>query len=588
MHFSAGTHLNISGILIENFTHKNAGIFMRLLFSVILLTINSLLFSQPELSWLREYDTSSPSADGISLTETNNLDGSIICGYRTTPTTLQDLFLIRTNLTGDTIWTKQYGVPNGSDYGMKILKTGDGYVIGGMTVKYSIANWAAWLLKIDEDGDTLWSRTLLDSARINSVCSLPDGGFALTGIKNIGINYKAFISRTDADGNIIWLNFYGDYENSYAMDIVNAQDSSLLVMGAISNPPASTDNLWILKINNDGSAVSENVYETKCSWGKIHQTYKGNLILGAGYSGTVAFMKLDPDGLLLDSINYSAGMEDMPDIIQSPDSNFICLFSEGIGSNDYATIKIEKLDDNFNTIWTKEIYGDRNYSSVSFILTVDNGLLITGHSSEIPSGENKNILLLRLDGGIIPVELIAFEGGVENGKVILKWETSSETNNYGFGIERNTKTSIRKGWEEAGFVEGNGTSTEQHSYSYIDPVNPAGTISYRLKQIDLDGSFTYSKEITVESHPDVFSLSQNYPNPFNPVTRINYSIPVQSFVTLIIYNILGQKVSALVNEIKQPGNYMVDFDGSKIASGAYIYQLTSGKNILIRKMLMMK
>ncbi len=561
---------------------------MRLLFSVLLFSFNSLLFSQPGLSWLREYDASSPSADGISLTETNNLDGFIICGYRTTTAALQDLFLIRTNLTGDTIWTKQYGVANGSDYGMKILKTGDGYVIGGMKVKYSISNWAAWLLKIDEDGDTLWSKTLLDSARINSLCSLPGGGFALTGIKNFGINYKAFISRTDADGNIIWLNFYGDYENSYAMDIIKAQDSSLFVLGAISDPPVSSDNLWILKINNDGSAISENIYQTKCSWGKIQQTYNGNLILGAGCLGIVTFLKLDPNGLLLDSMNNSAGMEDMPDIIQSPDSNFICLYSEGIGSNDYATIKIEKLDGNFNRIWTKEIYGDRDYSSVSFIITVDNGLLITGHSSEIPSGENKDILLLRLDGGIIPVELIAFNGIIENGKVILTWETSSETNNYGFGIERNIKRSDSKGWEEAGFVEGNGTSTEQHTYSYIDPVNHAGVISYRLKQIDLDGSFTYSKEITLESHPDVFSLSQNYPNPFNPVTRINYSIPEQSFVTLIIYNILGQKVSTVVNEIKPSGNYIVEIDGSKFASGVYIYQLTSGKNILIRKMLLLK
>ncbi len=560
---------------------------MRSKLSVLLLLINSLLFSQPEISWLREYDTSSLDECGFSVTETNASDGYIICGYRNTQIDFQDLFLIRTDLSGDTIWTKQYGVQNGSDYGMKILSTGDGYVIGGMKVKTAIGFWSAWLLKINENGDTLWSKTLLDSARIMSVCNMPDGGFAVTGISGWENTSKAFSARTDFEGNIIWLNYYGNYQNTYGMDIIHSQDSSLFILGSVYNPPALIDNLWLLKINEDGSEILDRVFEPKYTWGKIHQAVNGDLILGVENSGSVSFLKLDANGFFLDSLNFSMG-NNMPEIIQSPDLNFICVYSELFGSSDYSVIKIKKLDNDFNSIWEQEISGERNYSDVSFIVTEDDGLLITGRSSEIPYGDNLDILLVRLDGDIVPVELTSFEGIMENDKVILTWKTSSETNNYGFEIERKIKTSGSLGWEDAGFVEGNGTSTVQHSYSYTDPITQSGIVSYRLRQMDLDGAFTYSKEITVASNPVVSSLSQNYPNPFNPVTTINYSLKEESEVSIAIYDILGRKVSTVVNEIKRPGNYSIDVDGSKLAGGIYIYRLTSGRNSLTRRMVLLK
>ena len=98
-----------------------------------------------------------------------------------------------------------------------------------------------------------------------------------------------------------------------------------------------------------------------------------------------------------------------------------------------------------------------------------------------------------------------------------------------------------------------------------------GKYEYRLKQIDFDGSYNYSTEVEVEvTAPKKFSLEQNYPNPFNPVTNIDYQIPVKGFVTLKIFNILGEKVVELVNEEMSAGNYEVKFDGSRLPSGVYI------------------
>ncbi|MEJ2615427.1 MAG: FlgD immunoglobulin-like domain containing protein, partial [Ignavibacteriaceae bacterium] len=117
---------------------------------------------------------------------------------------------------------------------------------------------------------------------------------------------------------------------------------------------------------------------------------------------------------------------------------------------------------------------------------------------------------------------------------------------------------------------------------------------YRLKQIDYDGHFEYSKEISVElNQPIKIHLSQNYPNPFNPVTRIEYYIPVNTFVTLKIYDSMGNEIKKLVSEIKHRGKYSVTWNGTndkneKVSSGIYFYKLGNIEHQIIHKMIFLK
>lgn len=98
--------------------------------------------------------------------------------------------------------------------------------------------------------------------------------------------------------------------------------------------------------------------------------------------------------------------------------------------------------------------------------------------------------------------------------VELRWTTATETNNKGFDIERMISSDV---FEVVGFVPGFGTTTEPKTYSYTDSKLSSGKYSYRLKQIDYDGSFSYSNVLETEViTPSTFSLEQNYPNPFNP------------------------------------------------------------------------
>ena len=192
----------------------------------------------------------------------------------------------------------------------------------------------------------------------------------------------------------------------------------------------------------------------------------------------------------------------------------------------------------------------------------------------------------------IPVELTSFTTSVGDGNVVLNWITATELNNAGFEIQKGNHTSTLLSvteWESIGFVNGNGTSTETHTYSFTDQNPVTGKSYYRLKQIDFDGSYEYSNVIEVNlTLPIEFSLEQNYPNPFNPITSIQYTISSKQYVQLLVYNVLGKEIAMLVNEEKPAGNYEVKFDASKLSSGVYFYQLQAGDFIEIKKMLLMK
>ncbi len=193
----------------------------------------------------------------------------------------------------------------------------------------------------------------------------------------------------------------------------------------------------------------------------------------------------------------------------------------------------------------------------------------------------------------LPVEIINFTAQQNNNEVILRWATATEKNNYGFEVER-APNSLGKNWEKIGFVKGNGNSNSAKEYSFIDQEKKHdGVLEYRLKQIDNDGNFRYSNKIEVRyGMPIKYELRQNYPNPFNPETRIGYSLPIDEFVKLKIFDVLGREVATLVDGRKKAGNYEVTFDASSagrgLASGVYICKMSSSNYSNTIKMLIAK
>lgn len=206
----------------------------------------------------------------------------------------------------------------------------------------------------------------------------------------------------------------------------------------------------------------------------------------------------------------------------------------------------------------------------SKLIKLDAGNLI--ETGEV-SGRYRSVIVLESNDPV-PVELTSFTASVVEKRVVLEWQTQTETNNFGFDIERMEASN----WATIAFVKGQGTTTQPQHYEYLDPLPDdllnITTRSYRLKQIDTDGSFEYSHVIEVNlGLPKTAQLLQNYPNPFNPTTTISYSIPYSDFVSLKVYDVLGREVQTLVGEFQKAGTYSISFDAAGLSSGPYFYKL---------------
>lgn len=192
---------------------------------------------------------------------------------------------------------------------------------------------------------------------------------------------------------------------------------------------------------------------------------------------------------------------------------------------------------------------------------------------------------------IIPVEFTTFNATTNHGNVTLNWATATETNNRGFQVE---KKSVKGNYQNIAFVEGHGTTTQPQQYSYVDKNETSGKYTYRLKQVDFDGSYKYSKEIEADVKiPAVYSLQQNYPNPFNPNTKIVFSLASDSKVTLKVFDVLGRQITELLNSNMTVGQHDVTFNAENLPSGVYFYRLEAtginGNNFVsVKKMILTK
>ncbi|MCU0642825.1 MAG: YCF48-related protein [bacterium] len=201
-----------------------------------------------------------------------------------------------------------------------------------------------------------------------------------------------------------------------------------------------------------------------------------------------------------------------------------------------------------------------------------------------------NSSIIKTDVIVVPVELASFDAMLKNGRVELNWTTASESNNYGFEIQRQRQP--MNAWQKVGFIAGNGTTTAMNSYTFTDQPDAGGKYDYRLKQIDLNGKFQFSSTRVVII-PSKFALHQNQPNPFNPETSIGFELPVNAHVTLEIYNMLGQKIATLIDERRPAGFQKIIWNGKddlgrQVGSGVYFYRIKSDRFEATRKLVLLR
>lgn len=228
--------------------------------------------------------------------------------------------------------------------------------------------------------------------------------------------------------------------------------------------------------------------------------------------------------------------------------------------------------------WSKQTSGTTNDLREVFFVNSTTGVIVGDFGT----------ILRTVDAGL-PVELTSFTSAVSKNQVTLKWKTATEVNNYGFEIERSETNTLAAIWMKHGFVEGNGNSNSEKDYQFTDTPEKPGKYYYRLKQLDTDGQFEYSKVIEAEIvNPATIRLLNNYPNPFNPTTTISYELAERSIAMLVIYNQLGERVYSVNFGEQDAGYHKTEFSEADLPGGIYFCLLRAGDTGQVIKMLMLK
>ncbi len=402
------------------------------------------------------------------------------------------------------------------------------------------------------DGSETW--TLEYSGGTGTAYDMAVNGNAAF-VLNTNGDVEAFTYSAGAwtkDSTFVGLIPGGSWNSATTVDINNDNTKEIIVAGN-----GSTDQKFFL-LQGSGAAVTATEIGAVTTIGASGRLYGGS----AG--------DIDLDG----NVDYVAGTR-----AATPNESIIRFEYNGAGAiTDPANYTITTIDHDFTT----SIDGRWMHIVVA---NVDEDPDMEVLYSE-GTGELAPIVILDHTGHV-PVELSSFSANVVDGFVRLDWATTTETNNYGFEVQRSIDG---KSFSTVAFVNGAGTSTEKHTYSFVDSDVEMGNYFYRLKQVDLNGTFAYTDVTEVNfTTPSEFVLEQNYPNPFNPSTTIKFGLATRSSVDLRVYNIVGEEVAVLVSgQMMESGTYQVTFSSNNLPSGTYIYRLSAGNKVLTNKMTLLK
>jgi hypothetical protein len=271
------------------------------------------------------------------------------------------------------------------------------------------------------------------------------------------------------------------------------------------------------------------------------------------------------------------------------------------GSNAPLFIRVRRVDTVFTLYWSTSPGGGWTQgATINHTMNADSVGVYCGNSDGTTPGTSAPAFTGLVDYFTTvdpaPVQLASFTATVANrNRVQLNWMTISETNNYGFYVQKSlNETSFER--IAGSFQPGHGTTVQPHNYTFTDE-SEAGNWYYRLEQIDLDNTKHFSDPIhanvltavvSTKGLPIEFALQQNYPNPFNPTTQIRFDVPQESRVRLEVFSLIGQKVATVFDGIKSAGTHEVPFDATNMTSGVYVYTLTANNVTFTRKMVLMK
>ena len=608
---------------------------------IVLLVISSRIYSQiPDTIWTKTFGGSN--ADGCYSGQSTNDEGYIITGYtRSFGSNERDVWLIKTNSFGDTLWTKTFGGSN-DDIGYSVQQTTDGgYIITGNTLSFGAGSNDVLLIKTDSSSNIQWTKTFggmsPDGGR--SVQQTIDGGYILTGsTKSFGAGaYDVWLLKTDSFGDTLWTKTFGGIADDGGRSIQQTSDGGYIIVGYTISFSAGLSDVWLIKTDASGEILWTKTFGGSDGEGgySVEQTSDSGYVLTGANMGDVWLIKTNALGDTLWTKTFGGSNEDIGLSVQpTKDNGYIVTgytLSFGSGNNDVWLIKTDAFGD---TLWTKIFGGSVADIGYSVEQTESGGYTIFGFTGSFGAGAG-DVWLLRLESDLPANVQIDFFPAVDTALVSGGCTTPEFTCKNLVSTNYKDSISIEPGFNTYFYYfDSSGTQIPLDNYYFlvIDSLNeydyelwfhPKSYPPFDPVLIEFDSTFfsdrnNFNIQLVVKKDglkidslsqpfhadfglsvddsgiiPNEFSLSQNFPNPFNPVSSIQYAIGSRQFVTLKVYDILGKEVTTLVNEEKQPGTYEVEFnihsdEGRNLSSGIYFYQLQAGNYLETKKMVLIK
>jgi len=486
-----------------------------------------------------------------------------------------------TKLTGGLITFERIigSLESDGDGSVRVCDDG-GFIIAGSTYNVDEDRNDALLIKTDSYGQVEWRQTYdgddgeENSDGFSSVIIVSDGFIAVGSSDQGSSKNDIWVVKTDLNGNFLWHEFYGGSKDDGASVIEATSDGNFIIAGNTKSAGASQGrDGYLIKIDGQGNEIWNRTIGSSGgeSFRSVKQTSDGGYIL-AGFQqpGTqqtdMYLVKTDGSGVVQWERNFgSSGSEDWEEansVIVTENGGYLLAgwtSTMGAGARDLYVIKTDASGNKDNQWGDKTFGGEHHDGASEVIATSDGGYLVVGgtenHYEPPPLNEwYSDLYIIKLDAN-----------GTE------QWNRI-----YG-GIRGDGASCVRE-LDDGGFI----ISGNVNSYS-----RSRDTDIYLLRLTN-QGKWTSVPQVKNIVKPGTYHLEQNYPNPFNNQTSFLYSIPKTENVQVAVYNISGQQVVMLVNEVQDKGTHAVRFDATNLPTGIYFYQMKTASYSEVKRMLLLK
>jgi predicted secreted protein len=477
---------------------------------VLLLILSSgmLLYAQPPgILWSRTYgrDSSEACRDVVVLP-----DGSVILlgNTRSFGAGAVDCWLVKVDRNGDSLWSRTYGGP-ANDWGAGVSVTPDGgFILAGSSSSFGSGGNDFWLVRTDGDGDSLWSRAYggVETETFGGLGVLADSGYFVAGYtQSFGAGTEDFwLLRVAANGDSLWSRTYGGPSNERCWAAIRGRNGNFYLVGDARSFGLGDKDVWLVAANANGDSLWSHVYG-------------------------------------------GARDEECRGIVQTADGGFLLAGSQdqdGAGNFDAWLIRTDSAG---NVLWDTTFGGPLSEGVEDVTLLPDGGFAVLGNTLSFGAGD-QDVWLLRVsaDGDSL-------------------WSLTAGTADF------------ERGWSLA--------VTSDHAYVIGGTTRPVGdTGDFYLVKTLPDPTLALGPFIV---RPSSFVLSV-FPNPFNPSTEIVYDLPAATHVSLRVFDLLGREVAVLKDGLVEPGSHRVTFDGGALPSGIYFARLDAGAFSEVRKLMLLK